>query len=82
MSIDKIVEPYKKWGTKYSLWPIHLVTACCGVEMAHTWNPAYDAERLGSLPWHAPRQTNRNPGGGYRNLQDGEGFEIRLGADE
>ena len=58
MSIDKIVEPYKKWGTKYSLWPIHLVTACCGVEMAHTWNPAYDAERLGSLPWHAPRQTN------------------------
>ncbi|WP_243677895.1 hypothetical protein [Vulcanisaeta distributa] len=58
MSLDKYLEPYKKWGTKYSLWPIHLVTACCGVEMAHTWNPAYDAERLGSLPWHAPRQTN------------------------
>ena len=58
MSISKWLEPYKKWGTKFSLWPVHLVTACCGVEMAHTWNPTYDAERLGSLPWHAPRQTN------------------------
>ncbi|WP_069806391.1 NADH-quinone oxidoreductase subunit NuoB [Vulcanisaeta thermophila] len=54
MSLDT----FKKWGTKFSIWPVHLVTACCGVEMAHTWGPAYDAERLGSLPWHAPRQTN------------------------
>ncbi|MEM4775976.1 MAG: NADH-quinone oxidoreductase subunit B, partial [Pyrobaculum sp.] len=23
-----------KWGVRWSLWPVHLVTSCCGVEVA------------------------------------------------
>ncbi|AGK61716.1 NADH dehydrogenase subunit B /NADH dehydrogenase subunit C [Archaeoglobus sulfaticallidus PM70-1] len=48
----------KKWGTKWSLWPVHLVTACCGVELAHAYASGYDGERLGSLNYGISRQTN------------------------
>ena len=48
----------RKWGTKWSLWPVHLVTACCGVELAHTYACGYDAERIGSLNYGICRQTN------------------------
>ena len=48
----------KEWGTKWSLWPVHLVTACCGVELAHAYACGYDAERLGSLNYGICRQTN------------------------
>lgn len=48
----------KKWGTKWSLWPVHLVTACCGVELAHTYASGYDGERIGSLNYGIARQTN------------------------
>ncbi len=48
----------KKWGTKWSLWPVHLVTACCGVELAHAYASGYDGERLGSLNFGISRQTN------------------------
>ncbi len=47
-----------RWGTKWSLWPPHLVTACCGVELAHAFGPAYDAERLGVLPMPSARHSN------------------------
>jgi NADH-quinone oxidoreductase subunit B len=50
--------PFKKWGTKWSLWPVHLVTACCGVELAHAYASGYDGERLGSLNYGISRQTN------------------------
>jgi len=50
--------PIKKWGTKWSLWPVHLVTACCGVELAHAYACGYDAERIGSLNYGICRQTN------------------------
>ncbi|MBO8181223.1 MAG: NADH-quinone oxidoreductase subunit NuoB [Archaeoglobus sp.] len=50
--------PLKKWGTKWSLWPVHLVTACCGVELAHAYASGYDGERLGSLNYGIARQTN------------------------
>jgi len=56
--IKVLIDSIKKWGTRYSLWPVHLVTACCGVEFAHAYAPAYDAERFGSLPFQSPRQTN------------------------
>ncbi|GEM_PF-728774 len=46
------------WAIKWSLWPVHLVTSCCGVEFAHTAAPGFDAERLGVLPFHTMRQTN------------------------
>ena len=50
--------PIKRWGTKWSLWPVHLVTACCGVELAHAYASGYDGERLGSLNYGISRQTN------------------------
>ncbi|MFQ6071307.1 MAG: NADH-quinone oxidoreductase subunit NuoB [Methanosarcinales archaeon] len=53
-----IFAPIKKWGTKWSLWPVHLVTACCGVELAHAYACGYDGERIGSLNYGITRQTN------------------------
>ncbi|AEA46553.1 NADH-quinone oxidoreductase subunit NuoB [Archaeoglobus veneficus] len=50
--------PIKRWGAKWSLWAVHLVTACCGVELAHTYASGYDAERWGSLNFGMMRQTN------------------------
>ncbi len=48
----------KRWGTKWSIWPTHLVTACCGVELAHAFASGYDGERLGVLNFGMARQTN------------------------
>ncbi len=46
------------WAVKYSLWPVHIVTACCGVEFAHVFGPGFDAERHGLLPMPALRHCN------------------------
>ena len=56
--IPLLPEKISRWGIKYSIWPTHLVTACCGVEFAQTSAPGYDAERWGFLPFLGPRQTN------------------------
>ena len=53
-----MLSPLKKWGTKFSIWPTHLVTACCGVELAHAFASGYDGERLGVLNFGMARQTN------------------------
>ncbi len=53
-TIDKVL----RWAIGYSLWPVHLVTACCGVEFAHVFAPGFDAERHGVLPMPALRQCN------------------------
>ncbi|MCS7143633.1 MAG: NADH-quinone oxidoreductase subunit NuoB [Archaeoglobaceae archaeon] len=53
-----ILGPIKKWGTKWSLWPVHLVTACCGAELAHAFASGYDGERIGALNYGIARQTN------------------------
>ncbi len=50
--------PLKKWGTHWSLWPVHLVTACCGAELAHAFACGYDGERIGALNYGIARQTN------------------------
>ena len=50
--------PIKKWGTRWSLWPVHLVTACCGAELAHAFASGYDGERIGALNYGIARQTN------------------------
>ncbi|MET1124887.1 MAG: NADH-quinone oxidoreductase subunit NuoB [Archaeoglobaceae archaeon] len=50
--------PLKKWGTHWSLWPVHLVTACCGAELAHAFAAGYDGERIGALNYGIARQTN------------------------
>jgi len=37
------------WGRLYSLWPVHLETACCSVEVGATAGSRFDAERFGVL---------------------------------
>jgi NADH-quinone oxidoreductase subunit B len=35
------------WGRIYSLWPVHLMTACCGAELGAMMSGRYDPERYG-----------------------------------
>jgi NADH-quinone oxidoreductase subunit B len=37
------------WGRLYSLWPVHLETACCSVEVGAAGGSRFDMERLGVL---------------------------------
>jgi len=37
------------WGRLYSLWPVHLETACCSVEVGAASGSRFDAERFGVL---------------------------------
>ncbi|MHC1635593.1 MAG: NADH-quinone oxidoreductase subunit NuoB, partial [Candidatus Methanospirareceae archaeon] len=53
-----LLAPLRRWGTKWSLWPVHFVTACCGVELAHAFASGYDGERIGALNYGIARQTN------------------------
>ncbi|MGD1835257.1 MAG: NADH-quinone oxidoreductase subunit B, partial [Nitrososphaeraceae archaeon] len=32
------------WGRIWSLWPVHLETACCSVEFGAASSPRYDVE--------------------------------------
>jgi NADH:ubiquinone oxidoreductase subunit D/NADH:ubiquinone oxidoreductase subunit B-like Fe-S oxidoreductase/NADH:ubiquinone oxidoreductase subunit C len=50
--------PFKKWSAKWSLWPCHFITSCCGVELAHAFACGYDGERLGTLNLGIARQSN------------------------
>jgi len=52
------IRSLRDWATSFSLWPVHLTTSCCGAEFAALYGPKYDAERLGSLPFTHPRNTN------------------------
>jgi NADH-quinone oxidoreductase subunit B len=47
-----IVDPITylaNWGRLYSLWPVHLETACCSIEWGAVSGPRFDAERYGIL---------------------------------
>jgi len=64
-SIKKILKTLMKpfsltidWATKYSIWPVHFTTSCCGCEFAASYGPRLDTERLGSLPFTHVRNTN------------------------
>ncbi len=37
------------WGRLYSLWPVHLETACCSVEVGAAAGSRFDFERFGTL---------------------------------
>ncbi len=37
------------WGRLYSLWPVHLETACCSVEVGAAAGSRFDMERFGTL---------------------------------
>lgn len=52
------VKDIVEWATAFSLWPVHLMTSCCGVELGAGYSPRFDLERYGSLPFVSPRQTN------------------------
>lgn len=52
------IRSVRDWAISFSLWPVHFTTSCCGAEFAATYDPRYDTERLGSLPFISPRQTN------------------------
>jgi len=53
-----VFTPLRRWATKWSLWPCHFLTSCCGVELAHTGACGYDMERLGTLNMGISRQAN------------------------
>nr|WP_228369304.1 NADH-quinone oxidoreductase subunit NuoB [Candidatus Nitrososphaera gargensis] len=37
------------WSRVWSLWPVHLETGCCSVELGAASGPRFDAERFGIL---------------------------------
>jgi len=50
--LEKVVDspPLKhvvNWSRIYSLWPVHLMTACCGAELGAMMSGRYDPERFG-----------------------------------
>ena len=53
-----VLSPVKRWSAKWSLWPCHFVTSCCGVELAHAFASGFDGERLGTLNMGISRQAN------------------------
>ncbi len=49
---DNIGAPLRylaNWGRLYSLWPVHLETACCSVEVGAAAGSRFDMERFGVL---------------------------------
>ncbi len=57
-NLPKAIKKPIDWATAYSIWPVHLMTSCCGCEFAVTYSPRIDTERLGSLPFTHSRDTN------------------------
>jgi len=55
---SRLLREVRDWATAFSLWPVHLTTSCCGAEFAAAYGPRYDLERMGSLPFTSPRNTN------------------------
>lgn len=59
--VKRILKPFSgmiDWANSYSLWPVHFTTSCCGSEFAATYDPRFDSERFGSLPFTHVRNTN------------------------
>jgi NADH-quinone oxidoreductase subunit B len=48
-SIGAPVRYLVNWGRIYSLWPVHLETACCSVEIGAAGGARFDMERFGVL---------------------------------
>jgi len=47
--IDKPLGYALNWGRIWSLWPVHIETACCSVEFGAASSPRYDVERFGII---------------------------------
>ena len=48
-AIDKPLGYAINWGRLWSLWPVHIETACCSVEFGAASSPRYDVERFGII---------------------------------
>ena len=48
-AIDRPLGYAVNWGRIFSLWPVHLETGCCSVELGAASSPRYDLERYGVL---------------------------------
>jgi NADH-quinone oxidoreductase subunit B len=49
---DNVGSPLRyliNWGRLYSMWPVHLETACCSVEVGAAGGARFDMERMGVL---------------------------------
>src|SRR3712207_7831979 len=60
--LKKVEEPLGyaiNWGRLYSLWPVHLETGCCSVELGAASSPRYDLERFGVLEAFGDRKSTR-----------------------
>jgi len=47
--VDKPLGMAINWGRLWSLWPVHIETACCSVEFGAASGPRYDVERFGII---------------------------------
>ena len=45
-AIGKPLDYAINWGRLWSLWPVHLETACCSVEFGASSSPKYDVKRF------------------------------------
>ena len=48
-AVDKPLGYALSWGRLWSLWPVHIETACCSVEFGAASGPKYDVERFGII---------------------------------
>ena len=48
-ALDKPLGYAVNWGRIWSLWPVHLETACSSVEFGAASGPKYDVERFGII---------------------------------
>lgn len=48
-AVDKPLGYAINWGRLWSLWPVHLETACCSVEFGAASGSRYDVERFGII---------------------------------
>ena len=55
-AVYSLVDYVAGWARKYSIWPMHFVTGCCGPEFMQANAAEYDWERLGILPFASVRQ--------------------------
>lgn len=48
-ALDRPLGYAVNWGRMWSLWPVHLETGCCSIELGAASGSRYDAERFGLL---------------------------------
>ncbi len=48
-ALDRPLGYAVNWGRVWSLWPVHLETGCCSIELGAASGSRYDAERFGIL---------------------------------